>query len=106
MKKLVYYFALTLIVFAHRASAQVNSLQLSVIAEATIQEEPPSITLSWLPDDSATSYTIYRYDTNQQVLWWNSGVFVGKNLTWTDTNVAIGVPYQYEIVKQGEVPGT
>ncbi len=103
MKKLVYYFAFTLIIFAHRASAQVNSLQLSVIAEAAIQEEPPRITLSWLPDDSATSYTVYRYDTDAG--WWNSGVAVGMSLTWTDTDVAIGVPYEYQIVKTGEVSG-
>jgi hypothetical protein len=103
MKKIVYSFAVSLTLFTPLASAQVNSLQLSVIAEATIQEQPPRIALSWLQDDSAISYTVYRYDTN--LAWWNSAVAVGKKLTWTDTNVAVGIPYEYEIVKQGEVPG-
>jgi len=86
------------------AKAQVNSYQLSVAAEATIQEQPPRITLSWLEDDSATSYAVWRYDTNQQ--YWTLMDTVGKNLTWTDTNVAIGIPYEYEIVKQAQVAGT
>ncbi len=104
MKKLVYCFALTLLSLASAANAQVNSLQLSVSAEATIQENPPHITLSWLQDDSATSYTVYRYDTDEG--FWNVGVPVGKNLTWTDTDVSIGIPYEYVVVKQAQVAGT
>ena len=103
MKKIVYCFALMFLVLATTANAQVNSLQLSVIAEATIQETPPRITLSWQKDDSATSYTVYRYDTDAG--WWNTGVAVSKKLTWTDTNVAVGIPYEYQIVKQGMVNG-
>ena len=67
------------------------------LPEATVQEQPPRITLSWLPEDSATDYTVYRYDTDAG--FWNAGVDVGTNLTWIDTNVAIGVPYEYQITK-------
>lgn len=101
MKKIVYCFAVILLVLATRVNAQYNSYQLSVAAEAVIQEQPPRIALSWLQDDSAQSYEVYRYDTNQ--LYWNLMASVGKNLTWTDTNVAIGVPYEYVVVKQALV---
>src|ERR1035437_5515394 len=100
MKKIVYYFAVILLAVATRASAQYNPYQLSVAAEASVQEQPPRITLSWLQDDSAKSYEVYRYDTNQG--YWNLMSSVGKKLTWTDTNVAIGVPYEYEIVRSEE----
>jgi len=103
--KIVYHCAIVAVMAlcASQAVAQVNSLQLSVIAEAAIQEQPPRITLSWQKDDSATSYSVYRYDTN--ALDFELQANVNKNLTWFDTNVAIGVPYEYEIVKQGYVAG-
>ncbi|MFI5202181.1 MAG: fibronectin type III domain-containing protein, partial [Candidatus Kapaibacterium sp.] len=95
------FYCLVLMMLAVRVHAQINSYQLSVAAEATIQEQPPRIVLSWLRDDSAQGYEVYRYDTNQA--YWNLMSSVGKNLTWTDTNVAIGVPYEYVIVKQALV---
>jgi len=101
MKKIVYYVALILLAFGTRANAQYNPYQLSVAAEAAIQEHPPRITLSWLPDDSAQSYAVYRYDTNNFDFELRANV--KKALTWTDTNVVIGVPYEYEIVKKALV---
>ena len=91
------------ILIAYSARAQVYSPQLSVSAEASIQEQPPRITLSWLADDSATSYTVYRYDTVQE--FWGDPIPVGNLLTWTDTDVTKGVPYEYKIEKNTKVAG-
>ncbi|MDP4199382.1 MAG: hypothetical protein Q8922_11030 [Bacteroidota bacterium] len=81
-----------------RAFAQYAPYNLSVAASASIREQPPQIILSWLLDDSAMSYSIFRR-VAQSGDQWNLMAGVGKALTWTDTTVETGVEYEYRIHK-------
>ncbi len=79
------------------ASAQYAPYNMSVAASAVIQEQPPRITLSWLQDDSAISYSVYRREAPGDQ--WAKQKSVGKSLTWTDTTVQAGIEYEYYISK-------
>lgn len=86
----------------------------AVILEATIQEFPPHIQLTWVKDTVNLGYTIYRKFRDDQV-W--SDTLVNLNpasTTWTDTAISIGTAYEYYVLKsmpkfpenEGPVPGT
>ena len=71
----------------------------SVMLEATVQENPPRINLKWVADTANGGYTIWRkakYDTS----WGDSIAVLGASSTsWIDTNVIIGMDYEYQIKK-------
>src|SRR5947208_1604292 len=97
MKNLLFVFALVFCTVSS-AVAQVLPYNISVAAEATIQEQPPRITLTWLADDSATSYSISRYDADNGL--WKFQTSLSKTaLTWADTNVIAWTSYEYHIKK-------
>jgi hypothetical protein len=91
---------LLLVGAVHKNQATEMTWEYSVQASASVQSSPPQITLSWpqdhfiLPD----SYTIYRKrptDTS-----WGTGVTIaGTATSYPDSNVAVGIPYEYQIVK-------
>jgi len=62
---------------------------------ASVSAAPPSITLLW-PEGSALSYVVsrkFRDSTN-----WSAGVNLeGTAAGYTDTNVSVGIPYEYEV---------
>src|ERR1051325_1669291 len=104
MKRIPFLILLAASFFAHIARAQ-QPYNISVVVEATIQEQPPRITLSWLKDDSAKSYTVWKIVNGD----WKSVASSGNYLTWTDSNVAVGVPYEYQvkkILRSGQQPFT
>jgi hypothetical protein len=72
----------------------------AVQISATVQTSPPQITLSWEPDVyGADSYTVYR--KNEADRDWGNGLLLSGNVTrFTDTNVAAGAAYEYQVVKQ------
>jgi len=99
--RILFFLAGLPLLLATVARAQVNSFNISVVAQATIQENPPKVTLSWLADDSALSYSVARYDPTTD--YWKQKANVGKALTWSDTNVVPGVAYEYQITKQARL---
>lgn len=77
------------------------TMEYSVQVTAEVQASPAQITLNWLPDTTTTptGYTIYRRETGSQS--WNNPVSVpGTTTNFIDRNVRVGVPYEYQIVKQ------
>ena len=67
---------------------------------AALETNPPSITLSWLQDMyGADSYTIYR--KSKEATNWGPAVLEldGSVTNCTDTNVQVGMTYEYQIVK-------
>lgn len=68
---------------------------------ATVQASPAQITLSWKQDTAGTpaSYTVYR-KAPAATAWGNPlATFSGNTTNFTDTNVALGTAYEYQIVK-------
>lgn len=73
----------------------------SVQASATVQPNPPQITLSW-PQEiyPVVSYAVYRRPAGATG-WGSPTTLPGSALSYTDSNVAVGTLYEYQIVKTG-----
>ena len=71
----------------------------AVQISATVQASPPQITLAW-PQDTygAIRYTVYR-KAKEATSWGTGIVLSGATTNYTDSNVAIGGTYEYQIVK-------
>jgi hypothetical protein len=73
----------------------------TVEVTASVSESPPAITLNWAQDMNGPplSYTVYR-KAPSDAAWGNALVSLGGDATsFTDANVAVGQPYEYQIVK-------
>jgi hypothetical protein len=80
--------------------AQELTWEYSVQVSAVIQTQPPSILFSW-PQDMATLpdfYTVCRKDAGAQD-WGTPTVLSGTTTNYLDTNVTIGVAYEYQFYK-------
>ncbi len=73
----------------------------SVQVSASVQAAPPQIVLSWPQDPlPILGYTVFRKAPGDSD--WGSGTpLPGGTTSYTDRNVATGVTYEYQIVKQG-----
>jgi hypothetical protein len=77
---------------------------------AVLETNPPSITLNWIPDmygdgpGGYNSYTIYR--KSEDATNWGAPLLEvdGSVTNYTDTNVEVGVTYEYQIAKYVNVP--
>jgi len=66
---------------------------------ATVQVSPPQIALTWPQDDyGANQYTVYR-KSKESTSWGSGTVLPGTATSYTDSAVAVGVTYEYQIVK-------
>jgi hypothetical protein len=72
----------------------------AVRATATVQANPPQITLTWENDPyGVTSFSLYR-KSKTATSWGNPiAVLSGTTLTYTDTNVSAGGAYEYQLIK-------
>ncbi len=74
----------------------------AVQISAVVQVAPPQIELNWPapPDsDAATSYTVYR-KSKDDTTWGLGTTLSGKATSYTDTDVVVGLTYEYQIVKR------
>lgn len=72
----------------------------SVQVSAKVQAVPPQIVLNWPQDGCAdrAAYTVYRKGPEDS--WWGRGTPLPANATsFVDTNVLVGIPYEYQVVK-------
>jgi hypothetical protein len=72
----------------------------AVRASATVQTNPPQITLTWEDDPyGVTGFSVYR--KSKTATSWGDPIAVldGTSLTFTDTNVSVGGAYEYQIIK-------
>ena len=102
MKKLVQAIVgvVLSVVATQRVTAEEPTWNYAVQVSAAVQESPARITLSWPQDTSGTpnGYTVYRKSAGSSS--WGSGTSLnGSTTTYTDTSVAVGTPYEYQIVK-------
>ncbi len=87
-----------------RCLAQEPDWVFSVQLSATVQTAPPEITLAWEPDQfGASSYTIYRKAKTSTS--WGSPIATlpGSAQNYSDTAVASGTAYEYQVVKLGSL---
>ena len=71
---------------------------------AVMQDSPPRITLQWPYIGSVTAYTVYRRLSGETV--WNQILSLSGDVTGgVDTNVSVGVIYEYKVVKAGSITG-
>jgi hypothetical protein len=65
---------------------------------ATVQTNPPRVTLTWPGDSRATGYTLYRKSRDGAA--WGAGTVLATNATsFVDSNVAVGQTYEYRVSK-------
>jgi hypothetical protein len=70
----------------------------AVRASATVQTNPPQITLSWPADPHATGYTGYR--KLRDATGWGTGSALGASATnYIDSSVAVSGAYEYWVAK-------
>ena len=102
MKKLVQAIVgvVLSVVAAYEVTAEEPTWNYAVQVSATVQESPARITLSWPQDTSGTpgSYTVYRKSAGS-TSWGGGTSLSGSTTTYTDTSVAAGTAYEYQIVK-------
>jgi hypothetical protein len=104
MQKAIGVVTLLLALLAGTAGVQAldKTCEYSVQASATVQASPPQITLSWPQDQCALpkNYTVYRKAPTTSS--WGPGTELSASATsYVDTNVSVGTPYEYQIVKTG-----
>lgn len=87
--------------FLDSSAASFPPKNYSVQARAAVQENPASITLSWVADGDAANYRISRRDGSR---WTLLAELSGTTTSWTDSNVAPGQVYEYQLIKNA-APG-
>jgi hypothetical protein len=72
----------------------------AVQASASIQDDPPSITLTWPTVSSASGYSVYRKSTDDTT-WGDPVPLPGLATSYVDTNVVVGTAYEYHVWRAG-----
>lgn len=106
MKRSVLFIVLFLsvIIFTKtNVQAQYQSSDFSVQVSAEVQSNPPQIRLKWSADPNAINYVISRKD-KEDATWGNKiGTVTGAKATeFLDTNVEVGLGYEYRLVKNAK----
>ncbi len=82
------------------SQAEDNTWLYAVQISAQVQASPPQIALTWLPDQNATKYTIYRKSKDATEWGLPIAEFDGAATNYTDADVQVGTGYEYQIVKK------
>jgi hypothetical protein len=87
------------------AAGQATS-DYAVQVTAAVQSAPPRITLAWPAFAGATAHTVYRKAWGAAS--WGTAVatLAGTATGYADGAVAVGTPYEYEVVRAAAVTGT
>jgi len=101
MRKVISIACSVLVTLSTHAAREIEkTAEFSVQLSATVQENPPRITLHW-PQDSCSQpkhYTIYRKSPGANS-WGRATTVSGTATQYTDKNVSVGATYEYEVVK-------
>lgn len=74
----------------------------AVQVSATVTASPPSITLNWPPAPEAANFKISR-KAPEATSWTQIRAVVGSATSYTDTNVTVGVAYEYRVIKNTDL---
>ncbi|MCB0765356.1 MAG: fibronectin type III domain-containing protein, partial [Flavobacteriales bacterium] len=104
MKRSILYLACLL--SSCFAIAQSSSENASVKLSATVQSNPPRITVQWAAHPGASTVTIYR-KLKTATSWGGSIASVSASaLQYADNTVGVGVAYEYKVTRTGGGSGT
>jgi hypothetical protein len=93
------WFLLLGVVLLWHEGVQAQSYDRSVLATATVQASPPQITFSWPGWTNVSGYQIWR-KLKGGTSWGNPvATLAATALSWTDNTVAVGVNYEYRILR-------
>lgn len=92
---------IVLVCFINSIHAQ-TCRDVSVELRADVEESPPSITLNWYPNASATAYFVYRKLKNNSSWGAVIGNLPGDATQFHDSTVNIGVSYEYRVIRQAD----
>src|SRR5438128_1854369 len=100
-KSITFRFFVLLIGTAILPLSRMNAVQTSDYAvQVSVQtgSSPPQIKLLWLPDSSGatTNYLVSR-KTRDATAWEAALTLAGTETSYTDTNVAVGIAYEYQV---------
>lgn len=97
-----YLSALFASVFTAMTFAQTPGQDKSVLLSATLQNNPPQITISWQAISGAAAFDVYRKAKTD--VSWEAAVATGlpgTSTNWTDNSVQTGTGYEYRVVATG-----
>lgn len=97
-----YLSALFASVFTAMTFAQTPGQDKSVLLSATVQSNPPEITISWQAISGATAFNVYR-KAKTDVAWGTAVAtgLAGSSTGWTDNSVQTGTGYEYRVTATG-----
>jgi hypothetical protein len=90
----------TALLACYSGHAGETTSEFSVQVSAAAQTAPPKISLSW-PQDGCTpptSYMVYR-KAPEDSGWGRGTQLPGSATSFVDTNLVVGLPYEYQVVK-------
>ncbi|ROL56903.1 T9SS C-terminal target domain-containing protein [Bacteroidetes/Chlorobi group bacterium ChocPot_Mid] len=73
-----------------------NSKDFAVMVHASITENPPAITLHWVPSIDAQQYVVSR-KLKDQAQWLDLATLDSNTSEYTDNTVQIGQAYEYQV---------
>ena len=96
----LFFFFLCFQLLATTARPQ-SPRERSVEVSVQISEAPPRFDFEWTEDPAATTYQVYRKDL--EAMDWGEAIasLPGDATTFTDTDIEIGVGYEYAFFKKG-----
>jgi hypothetical protein len=95
------YLALLALLIIGKTSSAQTPVDYSIQLQAIVQENPPSITLTWDSISLATSYQIFK-KPKSSASWGPAMAFLNQNDTmYVDNNVIVDSSYEYKMVALG-----
>jgi len=99
MKSTTVFLAILCLETVSAYSQNIFDARQSVILQASVQENPPKVTLNWVLDTANGGYKVWRKYKNDST-WGDSLAVLAPGVTsWVDTTVSIGIGYEYQVMK-------
>ena len=95
-------FIFILLIFSAEVFAQ-STENYAVSMQASVQENPPEISIYYKQDNNAASYSLYRKLSNSSSWGPLIASLPVTDSVYTDTTISVGQSYEYKIIKQGNV---
>ncbi len=81
---------------------QIDARDRCVLVSAEVRKSPPQIELKWNEDPKATGYAIFRKAPSASA-WGDPRLTLdAKETRWTDSEVEVGTPYEYMVLKSSK----
>ncbi|HRY31556.1 MAG TPA: PKD domain-containing protein [Bacteroidales bacterium] len=98
MNRLLLFTFIIPLLTAWHAGAQ-TCRDVSVELSATVQANPPRITLNWVNNAGATQYQVFRKLKHEQYWTGPLASLAGNINQYTDQTVSAGIAYEYRLIR-------